>query len=176
MSDDQKPDRVAKYNQFPDKGLFNQIVSQRNFPDKRVLRASDREWQGNKQILVDTSNGFENSSISCFLRRIPPAGESDIHRHNFEAIGYALKGSGYEIHDGERIDWSEGDVIYIPANVWHQHVNPNEDEEAIILLITNWPLMTHLGACTMEPATSWEEALSRPNAYPDPYLYGAKSR
>lgn len=176
MSEELKPDRTATYREHPDKSLFDQIVAQRVPAEKRVLRASDRRWEGNKQILVDASNGFGNRSVSCFLRRVPAEGQSDIHRHNFEAIGYVLKGSGYEVHDGERIDFSEGDVVYIPPNVWHQHINPNQDEETIILLITNWPLMTHLGACTMEPATSWEEALSRPSVYTDPYLYGARSR
>jgi gentisate 1,2-dioxygenase len=151
-----------------DQGLYQRITGQRPTPDKRVIRAADRVWDNNIQTLIDYQNGFEDKAIACFLRKIPAGGQSDIHRHNFEAMGYVVKGRGYEIHDGERIDWSEGDAVFIPANVWHQHVNADPDNEAIVLLITNWPLLLHLGITTLEPAPTWEDALSRPSALPHP--------
>jgi quercetin dioxygenase-like cupin family protein len=163
-------DRVAQFNSHPEASMRNQVIRERvgPTPEKRVLRSEDRVWNNNVQHLIDASNGFDDHAIACFLRRIAPSGESDIHRHNFEAMGYIVKGKGYEIHDGERIDWKEGDAVFIPANVWHQHVNTDPENEAIILLITNWPLLLHLGICTMEPAQSWQDALSRPPAVPDP--------
>lgn len=162
--------RSARHGVRHERGLFAQIAAQRQPAVTRILRAADRAWQGNVQILVDGQNGFEDRSIACFVRRLPPGGASDIHRHNFEAIGYILAGRGYEIHDGERIDWAAGDVVYIPPNVWHQHLNADPNEEAQVLLITNWPLLEHLGIVTMEPAPSWEEALARPSAIPEPVL------
>lgn len=162
--------RVAVPGSRPDLGLFQRIADQRVPVQRRVLRATDRAWQRNVASLVDASNGFDDRAVACFLRRIPPGEKSDIHRHNFEALGYVVKGRGYEIHDGERIDWNEGDALYIPPNVWHQHCNADPDAEAIVLLITDWPLLLHLGICTMEPATSWEDALARPAAIPNPQL------
>jgi len=167
--------RATTYGVRPDATLYDRIVAQRQHPEKRVLRAADRKWEGNVQLLVDAANGFDDAAIASFLRRLPPHSESDIHRHNFEAMGYVIKGSGHEIHDGERIDWSEGDVVFIPPNVWHQHVNDG-DEEALVLFVTNWALMLNLNACTMEPAPSWEEAKRRPTVYVDPYLGGARVR
>jgi quercetin dioxygenase-like cupin family protein len=163
-------DRVARYQEHADRGLFDRIDGQRTFANKRVLRASEREWQNNIQPLIDASNGFDDRAVACFLRRIPPGGKSDIHRHNFEAMGYIVKGRGYEIHDGEKLEWAEGDAVFIPANVWHQHINSDPDNEAIVLLITNWPLLLHLGICTLEPAPTWEDAMSRPSAIPAPRL------
>lgn len=167
-------DRKATYGSRPDASLYDRIIRQREPAEKRVLRAADRRWEGNVQLLIDAGNGFDDRCISSFLRRLPPHSESDIHRHNFEAMGYVISGKGHEIHDGERIEWSAGDVVFIPANVWHQHVNPNADEEALVLFVTNWAQMLHLNACTMEPATSWEEAMKRPSVYVDPYLGGAR--
>jgi quercetin dioxygenase-like cupin family protein len=165
--------RRATYGARPEAGLHERIVGQRTPSEKRVLRAADRKWEGNVQLLVDEGNGFEDACIASFLRRLPPHSETDIHRHNFEAMGYVIRGSGYEIHDGERIDWAEGDVVFIPPNVWHQHVNPG-DGEALVLFVTNWALMLNLNACTMEPAPSWDEAKQRPTVYVDPYLGGAR--
>lgn len=171
-----RSNRVASYQDRNNNGLYERIVAQRIPAEKRVIKAKDRRWEGNLQTLVDSQHGFEDRAISCFLRKISPGDESDIHRHSFEAVGYVVKGSGYEVHDGERMDWEEGDVVFIPANVWHQHVNRSKEEDAIMLLITNWPLLLHLGICTIEPAPSWEDALSRPSVYTDPFLKGEKSR
>lgn len=169
MEGSSRANRDARDGERPDLALFERIRAQRVPAEKRVLRAADRKWEGYIQTLVDARNGFDDRAIACFLRRIPPGGKSDIHRHNFEAMGYVVKGRGYEIHDGERIDWAEGDVVYIPPNVWHQHCNADTEHEAIVLLITNWPLLLHLGICTLEPAPSWEEALRRPSAIPEPW-------
>lgn len=169
--------REAKYLEHLNEGLFDRIERQNPglSSDKRVLRASERTWENNLQRLVDVQNGFEDKAVACFLRRILPGESSQLHRHNFEAIGYVLKGRGYEIHDGERIDWAKDDVVFIPANVWHQHFNSDPEEEAVILLITNWPLLFHLGVTTLEPAPSWEDALSRPSAIPNPRGTGARA-
>ncbi|HEX2987768.1 MAG TPA: cupin domain-containing protein [Chloroflexota bacterium] len=165
-------DREAKFQERPDLTLRNRLKAENPGLEaqKRIIRAADRKWTGNTQTLVDASNGFGDKAVACFLRRIKPGESSDIHRHNFEALGYVVKGRGYEIHDGERIDWAEGDALFIPANVWHQHFNSDPKEDAVLLLITNWPLLLHLGICTLEPAPTWEDALSRPSAIPDPVL------
>src|SRR5712691_9614467 len=106
-------DRIAQDKARPDLGLFNRIDAQRMPPEKRVLRAANRTWENDIQFLVDASNGFDDRAVGCFLRRIPAGSKSDIHRHNFEALGYVVKGHGYEIHDGEKIEWSEGDAVFI---------------------------------------------------------------
>lgn len=148
--------------------LFQRIGNQRCDGGQRVLRAMDRHWYGDVQPLIDRSTGFDERAVACFLRRIPPGGKSDIHRHNFEAMGYIVKGRGFEIHDNQRFDWNQDDAVYIPANVWHQHCDADAENEAIVLLITNWPLLLHLGICSLEPAGSWEEALARPPAVRSP--------
>lgn len=165
-----RPQRVATYGERPTQRMYDRILAQRVPGERRILRAADRRWEGNVQRLVDAQNGFGDRAVACFLRRIPPGERSEIHRHNFEAIGYVVKGRGYDIHDGERIEWSEGDALFIPGNVWHQHGNADAEREAVLLLITDWPLLLHLGVCTMEPAATWEEALARPSPYVEPLL------
>jgi len=148
--------------------VFERIDAQQWRAHQRVLRAADRHWHDNIQPLIDHSTGLDERAVACFLRRIPAGGKSDIHRHNFEALGYIVKGRGYEIHDNERFDWTQDDAVFIPANVWHQHCNADPENEAIVLLITNWPLLLHLGICTLEPAPTWDDALARPSAIPSP--------
>jgi quercetin dioxygenase-like cupin family protein len=169
--------RVATYRQFPQLSLYQRVDDQRKIAEssarKRLLRKSDRTWHRDLQRLVDKQNGFDERAVACFLRRLPPGDESGIHRHNFEAIGYVVKGRGWDIHDGEKIEWEEGDVLYVPPNVWHQHGNRDPNDEAIVLLMTDYPLLLHLGICTLEPVETWDEALSRPPAIPDPPVPGS---
>jgi len=35
---------------------------------------------------------------------------SDEHGHLNSAVFYVIKGRGYDIHDGRRIDWKAGDI------------------------------------------------------------------
>jgi mannose-6-phosphate isomerase-like protein (cupin superfamily) len=161
--------RVANFSTKVGDRLYDRIIAQRVPGEKRILKAADIVWEGNIKHLLDVQHGFANRALSCFIRRLAPGATAQIHRHNFEAIGLVLKGEGFDIHDGERIDWAEGDVLFIPPNVWHQHGNTSATEEAHLLLITDWPLLLHLGVCTEEEAPTWEEALSRPTVYPDPY-------
>lgn len=165
-----RPQRVATYGERPELTMYDRILAQRVPPERRILRAKDRRWEGNVQRLIDAQNGFEDRAVACFLRRVPPGATSEIHRHNFEAVGYVVKGRGYDVHDGERIDWEEGDALFIPANVWHQHGNADAEHDAVLLLSTDSPLLLHLGVCTMEPAPTWEEALRRPSPYTEPVL------
>lgn len=160
----------ARYGSRPDRKFYDRVVAQGSPDPTRIMRAAERRWERNVQRVVDPQNGFDDRALASFIRRLLPSGLSEIHRHNFEAIGYVLKGTGYEIHDGVRIDWVEGDALFVPPNVWHQHANSSDNDEAIILLTTNAPMLLELGVCTMEPAPTWEEALQRPSPYMRPVL------
>jgi quercetin dioxygenase-like cupin family protein len=165
--------RVATYREFPQLSLYQRIADQRLTPAaRRILRQADRAWHNDLQRLVDKQNGFDERAVACFLRRLAPGETSGIHRHNFEAIGYIVEGRGWDIHDGETIEGEQGDVLYVPPNVWHQHGNRDPSHEAVMLLITDYPLLLHLGICTLEPAESWQDALARPPAIPDPPVIG----
>jgi hypothetical protein len=52
--------------------------------------------------------------------------QSGKHRHQGGLIIFVLEGSGWTICDGERHDWSKGDLILLPikpGGVEHQHFN-----------------------------------------------------
>ena len=88
--------------------------------------------------------------------RTPPwRGQSGLHKHTFEAVGYVLEGRGYEVIGEERIDWEAGDTFFMPPNVPHRHVNQDPNKRARILQVEAWPLMIYLGVSElvqMEPA------------------------
>ena len=73
----------------------------------------------------------------------PSHSHSCTHKHN-EAIIIIVRGQGYSILDGERIDWAPGDVLYVGAGVWHQH-HVTSDEPAMAIAIKPLPIQEYMG-------------------------------
>ncbi len=74
------------------------------------------------------------------VETIAPGGKSQKHAHMNSAVLYILEGKGYEIHDGERLDWQAGDVGIVRNGCVHQHFNASSDKPAKILIIKSKPL------------------------------------
>lgn len=95
--------------------------------------------------------------LDAHISEMTPGGKSKKHRHSNEAIIIIVAGKGYSILQKEeepeqRIDWSEGDMLAIPAYYWHQHFNANADNPARYLGVKNVPLMEKLGLFVVEQA------------------------
>jgi len=43
-----------------------------------------------------------------------------------------VKGRGYDLHEGTRHPWEEGDLICIPPMISHQHVNDGTDAAQLV--------------------------------------------
>ena len=138
--------------------LMRRQAESAQYKGKKILKASEIRWevspQGRNAPLVDATTGLEAKCFGVVLSELPPGGQSGLHRHTFEAVGYVLEGRGYELMDGERIDWEAGDTFYIPPNVAHRHVNAAPDKPARILQVEAWPLMIALGVAKLEQVES----------------------
>jgi gentisate 1,2-dioxygenase len=111
-----------------------------------ILKKSD--W---KHLPVkETAEGFRvyfefpSYTLDAHLTKLPPGGRSHKHRHLDEAIIIILKGKGYSLIEGKRVDWAEGDVLFISKWVWHQHF---ADSSTVVeyFAVTNQPLLENLG-------------------------------
>lgn len=140
-----------------DESLHRRIAGTSRNAARRVVPVADQVRDGHLTPLVDEVTGTDNRQLAMFIRHLSPGGCTGVHRHTFEALGYVIEGEGWDVHDGERLDWAAGDALHIPANVWHQHHNANPDRPASLLLITNWPQLMTMGLCTLEPLPETEE-------------------
>lgn len=94
--------------------------------------------------IADQAHGFANTVVRMHLQQLPPESHTETHRHD-EAVIYVLHGDGYSLMDGNRYDWKQGDCIFIPTGVWHQHWNPQKDDTTQHIAITQVPLREKLG-------------------------------
>jgi gentisate 1,2-dioxygenase len=85
-----------------------------------------------------------SKTISMTLGHLHPEQRTRKHRHNYETILYILKGSGHSFIENQKVDWQNGDAVYVPVWAWHQHVNSGPGEVEY-LACENAPLLQNLG-------------------------------
>ena len=144
-------DEVPERKEFIEKHALKDIAIARNLKEHPVHA---RKLRGNAGAYFE----FKDMNVlNAHMSEIVPGGKSKKHRHSNEAIITIVAGKGYSIlqKEGEpeqRIDWSEGDLMAIPAYHWHQHFNADVDKPARYLAIKNVPLMDKMGLFVVEQA------------------------
>jgi len=92
-----------------------------------VVLEKEEPWEstphGKLKWLVHPSMQLATKRKWIYFHEIPPGSRSGQHRHMSEELILVLEGRGYDIHDGERWEWEQGDLICIPSMTAHQHFN-----------------------------------------------------
>jgi quercetin dioxygenase-like cupin family protein len=86
---------------------------------------------------------FLTQTLQVHFVELPPRSSNHGHGHQNEAAFYILEGSGYEIHDGQRYDWTKDDLVFVHTDSVHRHYNPY-DERALALVVkakSTWMLL-----------------------------------
>ncbi len=114
-----------------------------------VVHAAERPWRDEKTpghedpstasrakyLLAPGDEPFLTQSLLCHFVEIAPGGSNGGHGHQNEAAFYILQGHGYEIHDGQRYDWQQGDLVVVHTDCRHQHFNASPTEPALALVM-----------------------------------------
>ncbi len=130
----------------------------RNAKRRKIVRPDDMPWemarQGLLKHLINEGMNTRMETVDAYMQIIPPGSRSGKHRHLAEECLYVLEGRGYDLHQDcdveitdtyhwkpqaseKRYDWEAGDVIYIPPNTIHQHLNASADKPARLISATN---------------------------------------
>lgn len=136
----------------------------------RVKHAMAGSWDGQtaghedasttsraKWIFGPGDDPFLTQTVQSHFVEIDPGGANSGHGHQNEAAFYILEGRGYEIHDGRRYPWEQGDLVVVNADSRHQHFNADPDRRALCLVVkpkATWMLLglTQQGKDTTIPA------------------------
>lgn len=128
-------------------------------PERPLIHknVTDTKNQANTAFSDDRTHpvhivNLPSSSVSVSIGGIPGGGKTRNHRHTYETIIYILKGHGYSLVEGMRIDWELGDAVLVPRWTWHQHFNASPTEYAEYLGAENAPMLQNLGLALREEA------------------------
>jgi gentisate 1,2-dioxygenase len=86
-------------------------------------------------FMCDEYIGNKTSGLTVAMNQIAPGKYQKKHRHGGEAYLYAIEGRGHSVIDGQRIDWSEGDLVVIDHFAWHQHFNSDPELTARLVRV-----------------------------------------
>jgi quercetin dioxygenase-like cupin family protein len=145
---------------------------------KPAVEAEDMPFEFCKQgIIKHVLHENHNSREMClniYQQIIPGGSWSGQHRHMAEELFYVLEGKGYDLHyntnlhcdkqyvfeweeDPIKYEWEEGDFVYIPPYVVHQHYN-SDPEKPVRLLSANNRLVKAMGMAWIDqlaPCPEW---------------------
>ena len=125
----------------------------------RVVRPEQRAWRDEKAVghedastqsrakwmLGPGDDPFLTQTVQVHFVEIDPGGANGGHGHQNEAAFYILRGRGYEVHDGNRYEWSAGDLVVVHNDSRHQHFNASREEPALALVMKAKALWMFLG-------------------------------
>lgn len=93
-------------------------------------------------------------TIQCAVQLLLPGQETDVHRHTSTVIYHGFRGSGTCFVGDRRFDWDQGDSFVVPLWYAHRHVNRSSSEEAILLSMSDAPVLKSLDLYREEPVRS----------------------
>ena len=121
------------------------------YPWKETLRALERQktvdpCHGQRIEYVDpTTGGPILSTIGCHIQILPPGFEGHAHRRTSSAIVFVVEGEGCTVFADRALDWQQHDSLALPNWTWHRHINRSRQDRAIILTLSDIPILSAFG-------------------------------
>jgi gentisate 1,2-dioxygenase len=125
---------------------------------RNVVKSADMPFEdspdGRIKHLVHPALHTKECCVDIYMQFLAAGQASGKHRHLAEEVFYVVEGRGYDLHwdvrfdcrdkfvwewesEPKRFDWQQGDFVYIPPYVIHQHFNADAVQEARIIVVTN---------------------------------------
>ena len=85
------------------------------------------------------------TTMSFNVQLLKPGQALKSHRHTTSSFYCCLKGRGKTIVEGKEFHWGENDLLIVPTWAWHEHVNLDPDNDAILYCVSDEPVVKKLG-------------------------------
>jgi gentisate 1,2-dioxygenase len=89
-------------------------------------------------------------TIGCWIQWLPPGEITRPHRHTSSTIYHVVEGRGVTTVGGSKgvgddLTWGPKDCFFVPSWKWHQFRNTSKKEPAILVSVTDRPVLESLG-------------------------------
>ncbi len=99
------------------------------------------------------SGGPVMPTMSFNMQLLRPGERTQSHRHTASTIYCVVEGRGHSQVNDERLPWGKNDVFVVPSWSWHEHVNLDPGQDAVIFSVTDMPAVQTLGLYREEART-----------------------
>ena len=94
---------------------------------------------------VDPTNGQPVfKTITFFMQMLRPGERTQPLEAERQPAGGAVRGQGYSLIGGKRLDWEQFDTFAMPGGEWAEHVNTSDREPAILFVASDEPTLKSL--------------------------------
>jgi len=118
-------------------GAIDEQLSALRAQQRHVTRGTEVMWEEIRSIdtegaplrmalAVSPHLGFDANSMRAAFIEIPPHSEEGAYHRHGEAVKFYLSGHGVEKIGDKVYEVEAGDIVFIPANVWHGTQNPTD--------------------------------------------------
>jgi gentisate 1,2-dioxygenase len=90
------------------------------------------------------TGGPTMTTIQCAVQLLPPADETETHRHTSTVIYHVFRGTGTTQIGEEKFDWQQGDSFVVPLWYVHRHLNRSSSQDAILFSMSDAPVLRAL--------------------------------
>lgn len=131
-------------------------------------------------MLLGAGADIPTRVIDARILELEPGTHTSTHRHSHDAVVFVVRGKGYSLINGQRVDWEDWDALHLPSWSWHQHFNTDPNRPARLYAVTDAPLLETLRLSVVQdigeslpPSPERPPGLIPPSAA-DPSLYGGE--
>ena len=111
----------------------------------RLQARGEDEYDGAMLEYVNPiTGGHAMPTIACYLHAFRGGTRTRAQRHTASSVVVVVSGSGHSIMEGQRLDWSQNDIIAIPPWCWHEHL-VDAGTEAVFFRISDQPVLEPFG-------------------------------
>jgi len=136
----------------PQRSSVQRPVVRYPWPDTKAtleaLRANEVEedpYEGYSLMFRSPLDGGPTTATMAWhIQLLTGRRKTAAHRHNSTTFYHVFEGEGSTEVEGERLDWSQGDIFLVPPWTWHRHENRRSDD-TILFSVDDWPARTVLG-------------------------------
>lgn len=83
-------------------------------------------------------------TMSACIQLLRAGVQTQAHRHTSSAVYHVVRGRGWSVIGGRRLDWTKGDTFALPTWAEHLHANAGS-EDALLFSFSDEPAVERLG-------------------------------
>jgi len=103
-------------------------------------------------------------TIHVTAQVLPPGFEGRFHRETASTMSFVVRGEGRTVLTDGEMDWETHDSLVVPNWTWRRYVNRSKKEPAILINLSDSPILSAFGFYRAEDESSFRAPSSRPRA------------
>ncbi|MBV9101342.1 MAG: cupin domain-containing protein [Candidatus Dormibacteraeota bacterium] len=100
-------------------------------------------WDGYMiEYLNTASGGHVLATMAAYLHLLPAGFRSRPQRRTPSSVFCVVSGSGFSVVAGQKLEWSERDIVALPGWSWHEHV---VEKDTVLFRMSDVPMLEPFG-------------------------------